>query len=407
MYAEYSGNPFKIRAKSLLSLAGEMPARSKKNLCRKLNIIDNPLITCINGKIAEISKTGRFADVNDVLDLGEACLAPGLVNCHCHLQLSWLKGKLEFGKGFTAWLKSLVPHLLSVPANAFKNNASIQINALDLAFQELVNTHTAFLGDITGSISGALTKIAQKSRQFNIETKFFCEWFGFFDNKDSIWPVRCKEEAETLPEFNLMPAGHALYSTMPEILVKAHDYCKNNNKIFSIHLAESLEETDMLENAKGKLLEYYMGKVIPEKWHAPHLRPFAFARKLGLLDNATLAVHCVQLDESEIGQLGESGATVCLCPRSNENIGVGTSNAWKMIEKNILLCLGTDGLTSNTDLDIRKEACFLQKKQDIPASALIRMMTVNGMEALKMDCRNIWAVPGGMAKFSILPENFL
>ena len=71
----------------------------------------------------------------------------------------------------------------------------------------------------------------------------------------------------------------------------------------------------------------------------------------------------------------------------------------------VLLCLGTDGLTSNQDLDVRQEARYLHEHNTIPWRVLIRMLTCNGMHALGRPGHGIDV--GAKARFSVLPLDWL
>ena len=137
--------------------------------------------------------------------------------------------------------------------------------------------------------------------------------------------------------------------------------------------------------------------VLPEDWAVPHLRPVAYARRLDLLGPGTLAVHGVQLEPAD-------GSALCLCPRSNEYLAVGTAPVAALLESGLLCCLGTDGLSSNTDLDVRQEAVFLRERLDVAPQALIRCLTVNGAAALGLAGYGRLE-PGSRAVFSVLPES--
>jgi cytosine/adenosine deaminase-related metal-dependent hydrolase len=138
------------------------------------------------------------------------------------------------------------------------------------------------------------------------------------------------------------------------------------------------------------------------------MRPVPYAADLGLLDEGTLAVHCVHLDASDIRLLAESGAHVCLCPRSNAAINVGTAPARALAEAGAPLCLGTDSLASNHDLDLWNEARALRDLpagHDLPPAALLRLLTVGGATALgRGDIGSI--VPGRRARLALLPQDF-
>ena len=126
---------------------------------------------------------------------------------------------------------------------------------------------------------------------------------------------------------------------------------------------------------------------MPSSWRAPGKTPVRYAASLGLLGPGTLAVHCVHCDAADIETLAGSGAAICLCPRSNAAINVGEAPVTSFAEKGILLCLGTDSLASNADLDVWREAEFFLKKNLLPAKALLRMATVNGASVLGLGDR--------------------
>jgi len=133
-----------------------------------------------------------------------------------------------------------------------------------------------------------------------------------------------------------------------------------------------------------------------------------YAAELGLLDEGTLAVHCVQLDAADIRLLAESGAHVCLCPRSNAAINVGTAPARALADAGAPLCLGTDSLASNHDLDLWNEARALRDLppgHDLPPAALLRLLTVGGAAALGRGDIGSMA-PGRRARLALLPEDF-
>ena len=159
-----------------------------------------------------------------------------------------------------------------------------------------------------------------------------------------------------------------------------------------------------LELGDGPLWELYAGTVLPHSWQAPHMRPVAWARSLGLLGPGTLAVHCVHVDAAEAALLAHSGTAVCLCPRSNANLAVGVAPVEMLAHAGVLLCLGTDGLSSCTDLDVRKEAVALRQRWGLPAEALIRMLTVNAVAALGLGDTLGRLYPGSTAGIAVLPE---
>src|SRR5437667_1294756 len=68
--------------------------------------IDDGAVRVMNGRIAEAGKISEVAPANDeILDLGECVLLPGLINAHCHLDYTCLRGKIPRQKSFTDWIR--------------------------------------------------------------------------------------------------------------------------------------------------------------------------------------------------------------------------------------------------------------------------------------------------------------
>lgn len=387
-------------------MAGESAARGSE-LVRPLAVLANCAIICERGRIVEVltGKGARLPPGCGVIDLGDVCLFPPLVNAHTHLQYSWLQGALRWHEGFGAWLASLLACLLprlAAGVRDFRADA-IMAGALAKACQGLAKNGTRYVGDTGGTLPGALTAVNAAARTRSLTLMNFCEWFGFAAPGAHVWPERCRAEIARAPL--CAPAGHALYSTAPEILRQARAYCRGARRPFSFHLAESPEEVQLLCEGAGKIYELYAEKVLPPGWQPPGLRPVPLASRLGLLGPGTLAVHCVCANDAEIDILAQSGAAVCLCPRSNANLGVGLPPAGRMLQKGVRLCLGTDGLTSSTDLNVLNEALWLRDNLDFPPQALCRMLTVNGADALKLEAPRL--EPGAPAAFTFLPPDLL
>lgn len=393
-----------IRARTLVSMQGEVPARGEA-LFAPLHKLDDAALVLVDGLVEEAVRWKECSPPPgaEVRDLGEVCLAPAVINAHCHLQLSHLAGRTRWGAGFSAWLASLIP-LLREPLSG---------EDVAGACEDMAAHGTGHVGDFAGE---GLALVDAAARRAGLGITHFCEWFGMATPLiDAVrpWPPRCRAalEQETQPAADMFvplaarcaPAGHALYSTAPEVLRDARQWCAERGRVFALHLAESPEETELLLTGSGPLFDLYQGIVLPEGWQPPRLRPLACAMKFGLVGQGTLAVHGVQLDAQEMTVLAASGAALCLCPRSNRHLGVGEAPLFAALESGALCCLGTDGLTSNTDLDVRQEAVFLRESCDAPPEALLRLLTVNAAQALRLPGTGRLE-PGQPGGFSVLPE---
>lgn len=393
-----------LRARTVYPLTEEAPARGWEALAAPLRAVDNGVVLLRHGIVEAVERwPADMPAGTEVRDLGEAAVIPGIINAHCHIQLSWTAGRTRWGQGFTPWLRSLIALLRAQDPQEEKDAA------IDGACAALANYGTRHVADFAGQ---DLTSVDAAAARHDVGITHLCEWFGakvpFIDQRRP-WPPRCRRAAATIPGLGrrCAPAGHALYSTDEDVLRDAHAFCKAMDRPFALHLAENEEEMRLLELGDGPLWELYAGTVLPRDRQAPHMRPVAWARALGLLGAGTLAVHCVHVDAAEAALLAHTGTAVCLCPRSNANLAVGVAPVEMLAHAGVLLCLGTDGLSSNSDLDVRKEAVALRQRWGLPAEALIRMLTVNGVAALRLDDRLGRLYPGSPAGVAVLPEELL
>ncbi|MEO5968260.1 MAG: amidohydrolase family protein, partial [Ferruginibacter sp.] len=120
------------------------------------------LITTEDGVVIDI--------VNDT-DGGEimpGIITPGFINCHCHLELSHLKGKIEKNTG----LVNFVQEVMKIR----EEPADIKSKAIELALEEIYNSGTVAVGDICNTAD----TIPFKTK--NIHWKNFIEVSGFVDS---------------------------------------------------------------------------------------------------------------------------------------------------------------------------------------------------------------------------------
>jgi len=166
-------------------------------------------------------------------------------------------------------------------------------------------------------------------------------------------------------------APHSIYTVAAENLIRAKELADQYKTIYHIHCAETKKEFDDCL-AQNKLT------------------PVAYLDKLGVLDERTLLAHCVWLTDEDIEILARRRVNVSHCPLSNLKLGSGVAPIAKMINKGIVVSLGTDGAASSNRLDIweaGKFAALLQKginldPTKISAKQAVAMMTVNGLKSL-------------------------
>ncbi|HSH14174.1 MAG TPA: amidohydrolase family protein, partial [Desulfurivibrionaceae bacterium] len=296
---------------------------------------------------ARIVRVAPYAELRDseatLVEHREKVLLPPLINCHTHLELSHLArlGQGEVGTGAMAnWIRLLLAER-ALPVDP----EEVRMAAWQALAQLYAGGCRAVL-DI-GNDPGS----AGIGANFKVETRFFLEFFG-------LSAARAADQAATLAELpgSQAVAGHAPYSTHPELLKLLKERAGQNGQLLPVHLAESADELEFLATGHGpfrELLEERGGW--DGSFDAPGLSSVNYLANLGLLDNLTLAVHCVQVDAHDIDLLARSGATVCLCPVSNRFLGVGRAPVPALLAAGVPLVLGSDSLASNPALDLWAE----------------------------------------------------
>jgi cytosine/adenosine deaminase-related metal-dependent hydrolase len=407
------------RTKRIIALEREKQARGRNALDAPVRALENAVLLTRGGRIEAVESYAEYRRRahRDIVftDLGECCMGPGLVNAHCHLELSHLAGKTVSGQGFAAWVRSLVAALREpLPTGHAFADASDFMRALyQRTLNDMLSTGTAHVGDVGGRYvplthQSACRVVREHTLPYPVT--HFLEVLGFGPPElEETLPKAIAAQgyaplcAAALPEevfLHCAVSGHALYSTSPEGLRAALAWCQEQDRPFSLHLAESIDEDECLRRGRGPLHDLLAESMLPPGWSAPGLGAVEYAERLGLLTPRTLAVHCVRCSDTDIERLARSGSAVCLCPRSNVHIGVGKAPADAMAEAGILLCLGTDGLSSNHDLDMRRELAALRDEYGFSPRAALRIATINGAAALGLPLLGTLE-PGKAACFSL------
>lgn len=403
-----------FRARTVIPCAESGPARGLAALDAPLPELDDAVLLTGNGRIEAVESykcfRRRAVSAYVFTDLGETRLVPGLVNAHSHLELSYLHGRTPGGGGFAHWMRGLVS-LLGLPVEEDR-----LVEALRQALGSALQGGTAHIGDIGSRrpelvAEAALLQAGGPGAAYPVT--HFLEVFGHAlpGGMSPAAPPElnvCKLTpacAASLPQErhgNCAAAGHALYSTEPEAMRAAREWCAARGRPFSLHLAESVEEEDCLLHGRGDLHDLLRLRVLPKDWRAPGIRPVPYAARIGLLGPGVLAVHAVHCDADDIVLIAGAGASVCLCPRSNAFINVGQAPAKAMAGAGIALCLGTDSLASNHSLDMFEEMRAARETYGFSSRAVLRMATLNGAHALGLAHLGSLA-PGKAARFAVLP----
>ncbi|MBL6968052.1 MAG: amidohydrolase family protein, partial [Desulfobacteraceae bacterium] len=159
-----------------------------------------------------------------------------------------------------------------------------------------------------------------------------------------------------------------------QTLRNAWEISKEHQLPLQIHLSETVEEVNEIIKRYGT-------------------RPVPYLDRLGLVDGSLIAAHGVHLDSSEMARLKEKGAKIAHVPESNMKLGSGVAEISQMIEIGLTVGLGTDGCSSNNNLDLFCEMdtatklakVFDRNPMSLNAGVTLRMATVGGAAVLGLE----------------------
>ena len=112
-----------------------------------------------------------------------------------------------------------------------------------------------------------------------------------------------------------------------------------------------LEEIGRYAEASGMVVHIHaceQRREISESRAEYGRRPIELLADVGVLGPRTTIVHATHASDGELDLIAQAGASVCLCPTTEANLGDGYLPALRLFERGIRVCIGTD---SNTIID--------------------------------------------------------
>ena len=342
--------------------------------------LENHWINITDGKVDSISKSPAYSPAQH---LGEqSVLLPATVNAHAHLELSQLEAPLDVpNRSMSGWVAVLL---------AFRRSAgydAIQGIQQAVCRPELLES-TIAVADIVPT--GGLRPPFLRSSLLWLPFAELIAWRSETVN----------EKLVQIPHaFGLSP--HAPHTVCPALLERAVE----QKKPIAMHLAETLEELQLLQHHTGPLLEMmrcadpdYDPKVV-----LPGKRPMDYLRLLSAA-SSVLIIHGNYLDDEELRFLAAHRETmsVVYCPRSHAYFRHTSYPLQKMLDYGVRVLLGTDSLASVPNLNLVEEMQFVLKQHPIVSpEAVYRMGTSWGAAALNLPQGYGTIQPGSPARFSV------
>ncbi|MBO9683568.1 MAG: amidohydrolase family protein, partial [Flavisolibacter sp.] len=221
--------------------------------------IDNGVLITRNDGVIEDIVTTEIA--GDDIEVFEGILSPGLINCHCHLELSHMKGLIPERTG-------LVDFVFKVVTERHHSEEEI-LQAIEKAEEEMLSNGIVAVGDICNNSLTISQKTKQKLRYYN-----FIEASGWLPSNSQLRIERAKNLLEefsmALPiatgsQCSIVP--HAPYSVSENLWKEIQPYFEN--KVVSIHNQETAFEDDFFLEGKGDFIRMYEMMKLDNSHHQP------------------------------------------------------------------------------------------------------------------------------------------
>ena len=309
--------------------------------------IDGSKIVATGPRVEVIS---RFPGAR-VSDFGQAAILPGLVNAHSHLELTVMRGFLESVEhDFAAWLRKLTTARMAMTAE------DLLVSATRGAI-EAARAGVTCLGDSCSAATHAIKAL----QQVGMRGIVYHESFGPDPNLAEENVAKLREQIAEIRghESRLVRAGispHAPYTVSAPQLELISRLSIDEKLPLMMHAAESRAEKSFMLDGLGRFAEGLKARGI--EWQAPGISTIEYLARHGILETKPLLAHCINVDDSDLELIKQSGAGIAHCPKSNAKLGHGRAPFQKFLAHGINVGLGSDSVASNNTCDILEEARF-------------------------------------------------
>lgn len=333
----------------------------------KNDILNNTNIYIKGNKIAHIGEIREDIKVDRIIDGSKKLAMPGLINAHTHIGMSLFRNYAD-DLPLHDWLTKKI-----WPQEAKLTAEDIYWGSLLSMVEMIKSGTTAFCdmyffmeevgkGTLESGMRGVLTRGIVEEKGLEKEKiedtrNLYNQWHGKGEGR-----------------IKVMVAPHAPYTCSPDYLKELLNLAIELKTPIHIHLAETKKEVEDSQKLYGK-------------------SPTKHLYDLGIFKQPTIAAHCVHVDDEDIRIMKDNNVSPVYNPSSNLKLASGFAPVDKMLKKNINIALGTDGSSSNNNLNMFEEihiASIVNKAVNMDAVSVkaidaLKMATINGAKALKWD----------------------
>jgi cytosine/adenosine deaminase-related metal-dependent hydrolase len=333
------------------------------------------IVTVDNGTIIKVENTNGSLTESQSVEFYNGIIIPGFVNCHCHLELSHLKGAVPPETGLGEFLIQL--------QKVRVNNPDVIISSAMSADTDQYNQGIELCADICNTSLTFGIKRKSRIRYINLLEVFGTDPEQAAGRMNEIIDLSREATGSGLTCF-ITP--HTVYAVSLPLfrLIKEKT---SQNRVTSIHFMETEGESSFVSDHSGSLLESFdKAKMLPGELKTAESITSTILNEVTSSGNLVL-VHNTYADRETVKQIQtRKNIFWCLCPNANLYIENKIPPADMLLSEGCDIVTGTDSLASNGKLSILSELITLQQYYpSLNLQELIRWATINGARALGED----------------------
>lgn len=316
-------------------------------------------------------------------------IMPGLVNSHTHAAMSCFRG-LADDLPLMTWLND---HIFPIEA---KLDPEMVFYSTLLSLAEMIKSGTTSFCDMylfAKDVARATEVAGVRGWIGEVLYDFPSPNYGELQNGFT-YLQEMLDHYRGHSLINITVDPHSVYTCSPKLLEDLGNIARKNGALYVIHLSENQAEVQTCMERYG-------------------CTPVAHLENMGLLDDHTLASHCVVLEDQDIELLAKRRVKIAHCIESNMKLASGIAPIRRLLQEKINISLGTDGSASNNDTDMFSEMSSVAKIHKVinmdptvmAAETTLHAATMGGAKCLGASEQIGSIVPGKKADFILLDLN--
>ncbi|MFW5931043.1 MAG: amidohydrolase, partial [Desulfosalsimonas sp.] len=335
------------------------------------SVIENGAVAVSGDAIESVGPSEKVNPKNAarIIDAKGGIIMPGLINTHTHASMTCFRGLADDMELMT-WLNDYI-----FPAEAKLTSDRVYTGAL-LACAEMMLSGTTCFSDMylfEDSVAEAADKAGMRAVVGEVLYDFDSPNYGPIE-KGFEYTEYLVEKWKKHPLVNIAIEPHSPYLCAPDLLKRAADISERQNIPMIVHVAETWKEVETTKQRYG-------------------MSPIAHLSDIGVLSPRLVACHCVALEKNDIRLLADQNVKVSHNPESNMKLASGIAPVPEMLGAGVCVGLGTDGPTSNNNLDMFMEmdaAAKIHKAATLDptvmeAEKVLRMATIDAARTLGLE----------------------